>query len=166
MSLAPTIQRQVNSIDPDLPVFQVRTMSEVMGDSLQRRRLALILLEVFAGLALLLAAVGIYGVTSYGVAQRQKEIGLRMALGANRGQVMGMTIRRGMGTMAAGLALGVTLALLFTRLMSGLLFGVKAYDPLALGGAALLLTAAAFFATLIPARRATMVNPIVALRNE
>jgi predicted permease len=166
ISLAPILQREVSMIDPDLPVYRVRTMTEVMGDSLQRRRLALILLAVFAGLALLLASVGIYGVTSYGVAQRQIEIGLRMALGADRGQVMRMMIRRGMGTIAVGLALGVILALFLTRLMTGLLFAVRAYDPLALGGAALLLTTAAFFAILIPARRATKVNPTVALRCE
>jgi putative ABC transport system permease protein len=166
MGIVPTIQREVGSIDPDLPVFRVRTMTEVMGDSLQRRRLALILLAGFAVLALLLASVGIYGVTSYGVAQRQQEIGLRMALGADRGQVMRMMIRGGMGTIAVGLALGVVLALSLTRLMSGLLFAVGAYDPAALAGAALLLTAAAFLAILIPARRATRVNPMVALRYE
>jgi ABC-type antimicrobial peptide transport system permease subunit len=103
---------------------------------------------------------------SYGVAQRQMEIGLRMALGADRGQVMRMMIRRGMGTIAVGLALGMILALSLTRLMTGLLFAVRASDPLALGGAALLLTTAAFFAILIPARRATRVNPTVALRYE
>ena len=166
MSLVPTIQREVSAIDPDLPVYRVRTMTEVMGDSLQRRRLALILLAVFAGLALLLASVGIYGVTSYGIAQSRVEIGLRMALGADRGQVLRMMIRRGMTTIAVGLGLGLVLALSLTRLMSGLLFAVRASDPLALGGAALLLTAAAFFAILIPARRATQVNPIVALRYE
>ena len=166
MSLVPTIQREVAAIDPDLPVYRVRTMTEVMGDSLERRRLALILLAVFAGLALLLASVGIYGVTSYGIAQSRVEIGLRMALGADRGQVLRMMIRRGMTTIAVGLGLGLVLALSLTRLMSGLLFAVRASDPLALGGAALLLTAAAFFAILIPARRATQVNPIVALRYE
>jgi len=166
MNLAPTIQREVSAIDPDLPVYRIRTMTEVMGDSLQRRRLALILLTAFAGLALLLASVGIYGVTSYGVAQRQTEIGLRMALGADRGQVMRMMIRGGMGTIAVGLVLGVMLALLLTRLMSGLLFAIKASDPLALGGAALLLTVAAFLAIFIPARRATKVDPMVSLRYE
>jgi predicted permease len=166
LNFVPTIQREVAAIDPDLPVYRVRTMTEVMGDSLQRRRLALILLAVFAGLALLLASVGIYGVTSYGVAQRRMEIGLRMALGADRGQVMRMMIRGGMGTIAAGLALGLILALSLTRLMSGLLFAVRASDPLALGGSALLLTAAAFFAILIPARRAMKVEPSVALRRE
>jgi putative ABC transport system permease protein len=166
MNLAPTIQREVSAIDPDLPVYRVRTMTEVMGDSLQRRRLALILLAAFAGLALLLAGVGIYGVMSYGVAQGRQEIGLRMALGADRGQVMRMMIRRGMSTIAVGLALGVVLALSLTRLMSGLLFAVRASDPLALGGAALLLTAAALFAIIIPARRAAKLNPMAALRNE
>jgi putative ABC transport system permease protein len=166
MNLVPTIQREVGAIDPNLPLYRVRTMADVMGESLQRRRLALILLAGFAGLALLLAALGIYGVTSYGVTQRHREIGLRMALGADRGQVMRMMIRGGMGTIAVGLALGAVLALSLTRLMSGLLFAVRAYDPLALTGAALLLTTAAFLAILIPARRATKVNPMEALRYE
>jgi predicted permease len=166
MNLVPTIQREVASIDPDLPVYRVSTMTEVMGDSLERRRLALILLAVFAGLALLLASVGIYGVTSYGVAQRHVEIGLRMALGADRGQVLSMLLRSGLATIAVGLGLGLVLALFLTRLMGGLLFSVRASDPLALGGAAALLTAAALLAIFFPARRATKVNPMVALRYE
>ncbi len=166
MSLVPTIQREVSSIDPDLPVYSVRTMTQVMGESVERRRLALILLAVFAGLALVLASVGIYGVTSYGVAQRKMEIGLRMALGADRGQVLRMMIWSGMTTIAIGLGFGLILALSLTRLMSGLLFAVRASDPLALGGAALLLMIAALLAIFIPARRATKVNPMVALRYE
>ncbi|MGC2300697.1 MAG: ABC transporter permease, partial [Acidobacteriaceae bacterium] len=166
MSLVPTIQREVGAMDPDLPVYRVRTMSEVMGESLQRRRLALILLAFFSGLALLLAGVGIYGVSSYSVAQGRQEIGLRMALGADRGRVMRLMIRRGMGPIGIGLGAGVILALSLTRLMSGLLFAVRPWDPLAVGGAAVLLTAAAFFAILIPARRATKVDPMVALRYE
>jgi putative ABC transport system permease protein len=166
MNLVPTIQREVASIDPDLPVYRVSTMTEVMGDSLERRRLALILLAVFAGLALLLASVGIYGVTSYGVAQRHAEIGLRMALGADRGQVLSMLLRSGLATIAIGLGLGLILALFLNRLMSGMLFSVRASDPLALGGAAVLLMAAALLAIFVPARRATKVNPMVALRYE
>ncbi|HEY2473078.1 MAG TPA: ABC transporter permease [Terracidiphilus sp.] len=166
MNLVPTIQREISSIDPDLPVYRVRTMTEVMGDSLERRRLALILLALFAALALLLAAIGIYGVTSYAVAQRQVEIGVRMALGADRGHVLGMLMRNGLTTIVIGLGLGTILALFLTRLMSGMLFSVKAWDPLALGGAALLLVAAAAMAIFVPARRATKVNPIVALRYE
>ena len=166
MNLVPTIQREVSAIDPDLPVYRVSTMTEVMGESLARRRLALILLAGFAGLALLLAAVGIYGVTSYGVAQRHKEIGLRMALGADRANVLGMLIRSGMVTIAIGLGLGLTLALFLTRMMSGLLFSVRPWDPVALGGAAAVLMLAALLAILVPARRATLVNPMVALRYE
>jgi predicted permease len=166
MSFVPTIQREISAIDPDLPIYGVRTMNEVMGDSLQRRRLALTLLSGFAGLALLLAAIGIYGVTSYGVAQRRAEIGLRMALGANRGQVLGMIIRGGMTTIAIGLCLGVVLSLALTRLMSGLLFSVHASDPIALAGAASVLILAALVAIFIPARRATRVNPMSALRCE
>ena len=166
LSLVPTIQREVASIDPDLPVYRVRTMNEVMGESLQRRRLALTLLGGFAAVALLLAAIGIYGITSNGVAQRKTEIGVRMALGANRRQVLGMIVRTGMTTIAIGLAIGVVLSLTLTRLMSSLLFSVHASDPLALAGAALVLIFAALIAILIPARRATMVNPMSALRYE
>jgi len=166
LSLVPTIQREVASIDPDLPIYRVRTMNEVMGESLQRRRLALTLLAGFAGLALLLAAIGIYGVTSYGVAQRKTEIGVRMALGANRSQVLGMIMRTGLTTIAIGLVVGVILSLALTRLMSGLLFSVHASDPLALAGAAFVLVLAALVAIFIPARRATKVNPMSALRYE
>jgi len=166
MSIVPTIQREVASIDPDLPIYRVRTMNEVMGESLQRRRLALTLLAGFAGLALLLAAIGIYGVTSYGVAQRKTEIGVRMALGANRSQVLGLIMRGGMTTIAIGLVVGVILSLALTRLMSGLLFSVHASDPFALAGAALVLILAALVAIVIPAHRATKVNPMSALRYE
>ncbi|MBS1805159.1 MAG: ABC transporter permease [Acidobacteria bacterium] len=166
LSLVPTIQKEVAAIDPDLPIYRVLTMNEVMGESLQRRRLALTLLAGFAGLALLLAAIGIYGVTSYGVAQRKTEIGVRMALGANRGQVLGMIMRSGMATIGIGLVVGVILSLALTRLMSGLLFSVHASDPLALAGAAVVLIVAALVAIFIPARRATKVNPMSALRYE
>jgi putative ABC transport system permease protein len=166
MSLAPTIQREVAAIDPDLPIYRVRTMTEVMGDSVARRKLALILLAVFACVALLLASVGIYGVTSYVVTQRQREIGLRMALGAGRGQVLRLMIRQGMGTILAGLGIGMLLALLLTRLIGGMLFAVRPADPLALGGAAILLMLVALFAIFIPARRASRINPMQALRYE
>ncbi len=166
MSLAPTIQREVASMDPDLPVYRVHTMTEVMGESLQRRRLALILLAVFAGLAMLLASVGIYGVTSYAAAQRKVEIGVRMALGADRGQVLRMMLGSGMGTIAIGIGVGILLSFALMRLMSGMLFAVRASDPLTLGGAGLILLAAAFVAIFLPARRATRVNPMIALRYE
>jgi putative ABC transport system permease protein len=166
MNLAPTIQREVAAIDPDLPVYRVRSMTEVMGDSLQRRRLALILLAVFAGLALLLASIGIYGVTSYAVAQRRIEIGVRMALGADRARVVRMMIRTGMATIAYGLVLGAILSFALMRFMGGMLFGVRPSDPLTLTAAALVLMAAAFLAIFFPVRRATRVDPMVALRYE
>jgi putative ABC transport system permease protein len=166
LSLAPTIQKEVSSIDPDLPVYRVRTMSEVMGESVARRCLALILLAVFSGLALLLASVGIYGVTSYSVTQRQQEIGLRMALGARRSDVLGLVIGQGMSLTLAGLGIGLLAALGLTRLMGSLLFAVRPADPIALGGATVLLTSVALLAIFIPARRATKVDPMVALRYE
>ena len=166
MSYAPTIQREVTSIDPDLPVYRVLTMTELMGESVARRRLALILLAVFAGLALALAAVGIYGVTSYVVAQSQQEIGLRMALGAGRNEVLQLMMARGLTTIVAGLAIGLVAALLLTRFIAGMLFAVRPADPIALGGAAVLLLAVALLAVLIPALRATKVDPMIALRYE
>jgi ABC-type antimicrobial peptide transport system permease subunit len=117
-------------------------------------------------LALLLALIGIYGVTSYTVTQRQVEVGLRMALGANRWDVLRMMVRSGMETIAIGLGVGLVLALGLTRLMRGMLFDVQAWDPLALGGATLLLVLMALLAILIPARRATTVDPMTALRHE
>jgi predicted permease len=166
MTLAATIEREVAGVDPDLPIYRVRTMTQVMGESVQRRRLALILLAVFAGLALALASVGIYGVTSYAVAQRQVEIGLRMALGADRFQVLRMMIGQGMATIFMGLGIGVVLSLVLTRLIRGMLFSVRPSDPLALAGGGLVLIAAAFLAIYIPSRRATRVEPMIALRYE
>ncbi len=166
MSMAPTIQREVTSIDPDLPVYRVRTMTEVMGESVARRRLALILLAVFAGLALALAAVGIYGVTSYVVAQSQQEIGVRMALGAGRNEVLQLMMGRGLSMIVAGLVIGLLATVLLTRLIAGMLFAVRPADPMALGGAAILLLAVALLAVLIPAMRATRIDPMVALRYE
>jgi predicted permease len=166
MGLASAVRREVAAMDPELPAYQVRTMSEVMGESVARRRMALILLAVFAGLALVLACVGIYGVSSYSVAQRQQEIGLRMALGARKKQVLRLVIRQGMSLTLAGLGIGMLAALGLTRLMGSLLFVVRPADPLSLGGSILLLTAVALLAVLIPARRATQVDPILALRYE
>ena len=166
VALATTVQKVVSAMDPDLPVYRVRTMSEVMGESVARRRLAMILLAVFAGLATLLASVGIYGVLSYSVGQRQQEIGLRMALGAARGQVLSLVIRQALSLILAGLAAGLLGSFVLTRLMAGLLFEVRPGDPLVLGGALLLLMAVALLASYVPAWRATKVDPMVALRYE
>src|SRR5207244_1255959 len=127
--------RLVLGIDPQQPVDHVLTMEEVMADSLARRRLTLTLLGIFAGGAMLLAALGIYGVTAYMVTQRQQEIGLRMALGASRSAVLGLVIRQGMSLLAAGLAAGLVLSFALMWVLSSLLFAVRPYDPVSLGAA-------------------------------
>ena len=160
------IRKTVAELDPEQPVYSVRTMTEVMGDSVARRRLALILMGVFSGLALALASIGIYGVISYSVSQRQQEIGLRMALGARRGQVLWMVIRQGMILTLIGLGSGLVASLIILRFMRGMLFGVNPADPIALGGAAALLCLIALLASYLPARRATRVDPMTALRYE
>jgi putative ABC transport system permease protein len=154
------------SVDRDLPVYRVTTMERMVADSLAQRRFSMFLFGVFAALALVLAVVGLYGVMSYAVAQRTHEIGLRMALGAQGRDVLRMIIGQGMTLVAVGLGLGLLGALMLTRVMSSLLYGVSATDPLTYAGIALLLAAVAFLASYIPARRATKVDPMVALRYE
>jgi putative ABC transport system permease protein len=166
MSLSPVVERLVLGIDPQQPVDHVLTMEEVMADSLARRRLTLTLLGVFAGGAMLLAALGIYGVTAYMVTQRQQEIGLRMALGASRSAVLGLVIRQGMSLLAVGLGAGLVLSLALMWVLSSLLFAVRPYDPLSLAGAAAVLALVALLACGIPALRAARVDPLVALRYE
>ena len=165
-SLAPSVRGAIASVDRDLPVFRVMTMEKMVADSLTQRRFSMFLLGVFAALALALAVVGLYGVMSYGVAQRTHEIGLRMALGAQGRDVLRMVVGQGMALTAAGLGLGLLGALALTRLMSSLLYGVTAADPLTYGGIALLLGAVALLAAYLPARRATKVDPMEALRYE
>jgi putative ABC transport system permease protein len=166
MSLAPSVERLVLGIDPEQPVDHVLTMEEVMADSLARRRLTLTLLGIFAGGAMLLAALGIYGVTAYMVTQRQQEIGLRMALGASRAAVLGLVVRQGMSLLGAGLAAGLVLSLALMWVLSSLLFAVRPYDPVSLAAAAAALALVALLACSIPAWRAARVDPLVALRYE
>jgi len=166
MSLAPAVQRLVLGIDPQQPVDHVLTMEEVMADSLARRRLTLTLLGIFAGGAMLLAALGIYGVTAYMVTQRQQEIGLRMALGASRGDVLRLVIQQGMSLLLIGLGAGLVLSLALMWVLSSLLFAVRPYDPISLAAAAAALALVALIACSIPALRATRVDPLVALRYE
>ena len=165
-SLAPSVRGAVAAVDRDLPVYRVTTMEKLVSESLMQRRFAMFLFGVFAVLALALAVVGLYGVMSYAVAQRTHEIGLRMALGAQTRDVLRMVVGQGMVLVAIGLGLGLGGALLLTRLMKSLLFGVSAADPLTYAGIALLLAAVAFLASYLPARRATKVDPMVALRYE
>jgi putative ABC transport system permease protein len=165
-ALAPTVRQAVHAVDREQPIYNVRTMEDVLATSMASRRLAMFLLGAFAALALALAAVGIYGVMSYSVAQRTHEIGVRMALGARRGDVLRLVVGQGMATALVGLALGVAGSLAAMRLMSSLLFGVSANDPATFGGVAALLAAVALVASWVPARRASRVDPMIALRTE
>jgi putative ABC transport system permease protein len=165
-SLVTAVRSQVRELDPNQPVTAVRTMSEVLSRSVWQPRLYAILFGVFAAVALLLATVGIYGVMSYAVTQRTHEIGIRMALGAQRADVLRLVIRQGMWLALVGVGIGVLASLGLTRLMQSLLFGVGATDPVTFAGVAALLIAAALIACYIPARRATKVDPMIALRYE
>ncbi|HEX3560945.1 MAG TPA: ABC transporter permease [Pyrinomonadaceae bacterium] len=165
-SLAPAVRGAIAGVDADLPVYRVTTMEQMVADSLAQRRFSMTLFGVFAALALALAVVGLYGVMSYAVAQRTHEFGLRMALGAQRRDILRMVVGQGLVLVGVGLAAGLVGALALTRVMSSLLYGVSATDPLTYAGIALLLAAVALLASYIPARRATKVDPMVALRYE
>ena len=160
------VRDAVEEIDPRDVIYTVQTMDEVVSNSFAARRLSMILLGVFASLALLLACVGIYGVISYLVSQRTREIGVRMALGAQRDDVLRLVLGHGARMALIGVAIGVAAALALTRLMSRLLFGVSATDPLTFAGVAILLTLVALAACYIPARRAMRLDPIAALRHD
>ena len=165
-ALANVVRGAVSSLDREVPVFQVRTIDELLSGMMAQRRLNMLLLAIFAGVALLLAAVGIFGVMNYAVSQRTHEIGLRVALGAQARDILRMVVVQGMALVLAGLALGLAGSLMLTRLMSSLLYGVSATDPATYTGIALLLAAVALLACYLPARRATRVDPMVALRYE
>jgi len=165
-SLTPAVRDAVAAIDKDQPVFNVNTMKQLVDDSVATRHITLVLLGLFSGLALLLAAIGIYGVISYSVQQRTHEIGIRMALGAQRRDVLRLVVGQGVRLAALGIAIGIAAAFGLTRLMASLLFGVGAYDPVAFVTAAIILLLVAIAACYIPARRAIAVDPMVALRYE
>jgi putative ABC transport system permease protein len=162
----PAIRSAILGVDRSQPVFAVETMDEVIGKSISQRRFSLVLIAVFAALALFLAALGLYGVISYSVAQRTSEIGIRMALGAKSGQVLWMIERQGLQLVALGLVVGIIAALALTRFLERMLFGVSATDPLTFLSVAGVLLSVAAAACYIPARRASRVDPMVALRYE
>jgi putative ABC transport system permease protein len=164
--LIPAIRREIWSEDNDLPLANISTLEQLLSKTTAQRRFNLLLLGLFSGLALVLAVVGIYAVVSYAVTQRTHEIGVRLALGAQQGDVRKLVIRQGMIPVVAGIAIGLSGALALTRLMKSLLFGVSATDPLTFVGLSLLLIVVALMACWIPARRATKVDPLLALRYE
>jgi putative ABC transport system permease protein len=164
--LVASVRRQTQTVDPNQPIYDIRTLEQLRAESIASERLNLTLLGVFAAVALVLALVGIYGVISWSVTQQTREIGVRMALGAQTGAVLRLVVGRGMALVGVGIALGILGALLLTRLMNSLLFGVSATDPGAFVSVTLLLAGVALLACLIPARRATKVDPMVVLRSE
>jgi predicted permease len=165
-ALGESIRHQVQSIDPNIPVFSVRTMDQIISRSMAERRFALQLLGIFAGVALLLAAIGIYGVMAYSFSQRTHEIGVRIALGAQRMDIFRMAVGEGMQLVAIGLAIGLVGAAALTRSVRNMLFDVSPADPMTFGAISATLATVAFLACYIPARRATRVDPLVALRDE
>ncbi|HEV3139677.1 MAG TPA: FtsX-like permease family protein, partial [Vicinamibacterales bacterium] len=165
-TLSTSVAREIQSIDPDQPVFAVRTMNDVMSASIARRRLASVLLAVFAAIALTLATVGVYGLTAYAVAERSQELGIRMALGANPQRVVASVVGHSLVLAVVGVAAGIVAAAGLARVVSSMLFDTTPADPLTFSAVAAVLLAAAFAASYLPARRAARIDPAVTLRAE
>jgi ABC-type antimicrobial peptide transport system permease subunit len=165
-ALAAPARAAVYAVDRDQPVSRVRPMGEIVAQSVAAQRFNMVLLGMFAGLALVLAAVGIYGITAYSVAQRTREMGLRMALGAQPWTVLALVLREAGALALAGLAAGLVLAFAATRVMASLLYGVGATDPATFASVTAALAFVSLFAAWVPGRRATQVDPMVALRTE
>jgi len=165
-ALVPSLRSELRNLNKDVPVFSVQTMTERIGGQLAADRMIAVLLSIFGGGALLLAAIGIYGVMGYSVAQRTHEIGIRIALGAERRDILKLIVRQGMVLVLIGAGLGLALALTATRVVKSLLFGVSATDPLTFASVVVVLIEVALLACYLPARRATKVDPLVALRYE
>ena len=165
-ALAPGIRRAVGEMDPALPIVQLRTMEEVVGASVTRQRFLSLLLAVFASVALILAAIGTYGILSYMVTEREREIGIRMALGAGQGQVLNLVLGQGLGIALIGIVLGIGGAFALSRVTSSLLYGVSPSDPLTYGAVAVVIALVATAACIVPSHRATRVDPLEAIRAE
>jgi putative ABC transport system permease protein len=165
-ALLPALRREVLAVDPNLPLYSAKRMTEVVSESVAEQRFNMLLLSLFATIALTLAAVGIYGVMSFSVNQRTHEIGIRVALGAERGRVLRLVVGQGLALAVAGVAIGLAAAFALTRLMRSLLFEVSSTDALTFVAVPLLLIATAYLACYLPARRAARVDPMVAMRYE
>jgi putative ABC transport system permease protein len=166
LTVVPAVQNAVWTVDKNVPLGNVRTMQEIVANSLVKRKFTMLLLAIFAGLAVTLAAIGLYGVMSYSVSQRTREIGIRMALGAQRKQVLKLVVRQGMTLTAIGVVVGIAVSLGLTHLMANLLFGISATDSTTFLALSVVLLAVALLACWLPARRASGVDPMVALRAE
>jgi putative ABC transport system permease protein len=160
------VRRAVHSVDPDQPISAVSNMDEMMSRSVGQRRLSMMLLSLFSGIALVLASIGIYGVMSYSVTQRARELGVRIALGADRGDVLRLVLRQGMGLALMGIGIGLAAALALTRLIESQLYGVAATDPATFALVAAVLAVTALLANLFPAVRAMRMDPAMVLREE
>jgi putative ABC transport system permease protein len=160
------VRRQIHSLNPDIPLFPVRTMEEIVGQSASDRRFSMLLFSAFAALAMLLAAIGLYGVLSYSVSQRQNEIGIRLALGANVSQLRGLVLRQGMKPAMLGVAAGLLGAIFAAQAMKSLLFQIAPNDLTTFLLVPILLLAVALLACYIPSVRATRIDPSSALRSE
>jgi len=165
-SLTAAVRAQVAAVDPDIPLTNVRVFEEYISRSLARPRFNALLLSIFAGTALLLTAIGIYGVMAYSVVQRTNEIGIRMALGAEQSSIFRLIVGQAMTLVGISVAVGLVAAFAATRLLNSLLFGVGAWDPITFSAIVLLIAGVAFLAAWLPARRAARVDPIIALRTE
>jgi ABC-type antimicrobial peptide transport system permease subunit len=164
--LAPVIAREVRALEANQPFADPKALEDYLGQSVAQRRFSMTLLGVFSAVALVLAALGIYGVLAYSVAQRTREIGVRMALGARESTVATMVVRESLGVVGIGLAIGIVGALALTRVLASLLFDISPTDPLTFVAVTLGLGAVAVAASYLPARRASSVDPIVALRSD
>jgi putative ABC transport system permease protein len=164
--LIAAVREQLAQLDPSLPIAGVLSMQDVISLSVAQPRIVMQFVGIFAGMALALAAVGLYAVVAYSVTQRNHEMGIRMALGAQRRDILALVVRYGMELTLVGVGLGIVASLALTRLLASLLFGIGATDPMTFSSAAALLMGTAVFACYLPARRATRVDPMMALRNE